>query len=245
MDHFAPVWGQSAIVTALAAPAAGYFPIFVKDTAPFGLPGIHTVQGTPYAVVQYGSTWSLTASHECLEMIADPGANRRWSTTLPDGTPAEYIVEVCDPCQAIQWSYAIGPWIVSDFVTPHYYDSAAGSGIRYSYRGNVTAPKQVLPGGTVGFIASDGHARQVINNGGRIAVVDRGPFQPGPLTARSYFNLFDKSHTRLSKSAIPARMKKTLRKSEEARRIASENLAAMFERDMTAKRVRKKRGGTQ
>src|SRR5262249_44433245 len=36
---------------------------------------------------------------------------------------------------------------VSDFFTPHFFDPAAAAGVRYSFRGNITEPRQVLRGG--------------------------------------------------------------------------------------------------
>jgi hypothetical protein len=37
---------------------------------------------------------------------------------------------------------------MADFYTPHYFDPvAAGSSVRYSFKGGITAPRQVLKGG--------------------------------------------------------------------------------------------------
>jgi hypothetical protein len=36
---------------------------------------------------------------------------------------------------------------MSDFYTPHYFDPNKAGGVRYSYTGSITEPRQVLPGG--------------------------------------------------------------------------------------------------
>src|SRR6266542_3806602 len=72
---FAPVWNVRATVDgfgSLEAVPLGYWPVIivsdVKDAA-----GYHTDKnGQPFALVEAGSSWSLTASHETLEMLADP-----------------------------------------------------------------------------------------------------------------------------------------------------------------------------
>jgi hypothetical protein len=112
IEHFAPIWNTSAIIAALEEPEFGYIPIFIRDTINQPrLSGFHTVEkdGSPYAVVQYGPTWSLPASHECLEMIIDPKGYTRIPGILPGitPTPVEYVLEVCDPCQSLQCAYTI------------------------------------------------------------------------------------------------------------------------------------------
>src|SRR6266852_8487771 len=75
------IWDVSATVTAIADPDSiepGVWPIFiVDDVGQDGAAGLHlTDHQQPYALVQAGATWSLTASHECLEMLVDPSGNR-------------------------------------------------------------------------------------------------------------------------------------------------------------------------
>src|SRR4051794_23867739 len=75
-----PIWNISATVSALSDPESiepGVWPIFVVDDTGFdGALGLHlTEHKQPYALVQSGRTWSLTASHELLEMIVDPSGN--------------------------------------------------------------------------------------------------------------------------------------------------------------------------
>jgi hypothetical protein len=151
---FGPIWEVNADVAAyqrLEDVPLDYWPIIVKDD--IGNPsaaGYHEDQhGQPLALVKYDSSWSLTASHECLEMLADPFGRR----VIAGESPVEgqgrvnFLVEVCDPCEASGWAYTINGVQVSDFFTPHFFDPVQSSGVRYSYTGALTAPRQVLKDG--------------------------------------------------------------------------------------------------
>ena len=59
-----------------------------------------------------------------------------------------YLVEACDPCEGNADGYQIQGVLVSDFITPRFYDALSTPGTRYSFTGAVTAPRQVLPEGT-------------------------------------------------------------------------------------------------
>src|SRR5207247_9143315 len=63
----------------------------------------------------------------------------------------EYLVEACDPCQDGQFAYPIDGVLVSDFVTPHFYDAFETAGARYSSGGNVEGPRVILPGGYISW----------------------------------------------------------------------------------------------
>src|SRR5262249_60863709 len=48
--------------------------------------------------------------------------------------------------------------LVSDFYTPNYFDPVKAAGVRYSYTGALTEPRQVLPGGYLSWQdAASGH----------------------------------------------------------------------------------------
>ena len=120
------IWGIAATVNAFAYDQipVGYWPVFVYDHVPDAA-GVHmTEQGQPYALVQYGPTWSLTASHECMEMLVDPSGmmTKPGPSIMPDQGRVEYLVEVCDPCESVSFAYSINGVTVSDFYTPHYFD---------------------------------------------------------------------------------------------------------------------------
>ena len=155
---FAPIWGVKASVSAfqkLDDVPVGYWPVIVMDNIQqSGAGGVHLDRnGQPYALVQYDDAWSLTASHETLEMLADPFGNRlQASQSLKPGQGrVEYLVEVCDPCEAPGCAYTVNGVTVSDFYTPHFFDPVKSPGVRYSYTGAVKEPRDVLPGGYISW----------------------------------------------------------------------------------------------
>jgi hypothetical protein len=151
---FAPIWDVSATIDPfidLADVPAGYWPIIVRDDFPgMDIIGIHLDdKGQPFALVRTNPTWSLTVSHEALEMISDPWGNR----LVPGGSPregqglVELLVEVCDPPGGVAHAYTVNGYLVSDFVLPSYYEPVAVSGERYSFAGAITRPRDIAEGG--------------------------------------------------------------------------------------------------
>jgi hypothetical protein len=166
------MWGVSATVDAfptLDDIPVGSWPVVIMDNiqAP-GADGFHSDQNNqPFALVQYSNTWSLTVSHETLEMLADPSGNRMQGGPSPNprsaSTQVQLLVEVCDPCEDAQFAYSINGVLVSDFITPRFYDAVASAGTHYSFTGAITAPRQILEGGYISFLdPKDGHMRQMI-----------------------------------------------------------------------------------
>ena len=161
---FGPVWGINATVDSfdsLESVPVDYWPVILRDdiNEP-GAAGFHTDdQGQPFSLVQVDEKWPLTASHEALEMLADPFGNRTIAGAPPPQAPSPvsdferviYLVEVCDPCESNQLAYSVNGVDVSDFITPHYYDPNGATGVQYSFRGNVKEPHTVLDGGYVSF----------------------------------------------------------------------------------------------
>jgi hypothetical protein len=239
ITDFAPIWKISAIVVALQEPEFGYIPIYIRETIDYPeLAGYHTVEkdGAPYAVVQYGPTWTLPASHECLEMIVDPTGERRVSGVLPGENPemVQFVVEICDPCQSVRSGYHIGDrkWLVSDFCTPAYYDASPSPGAQYDFKRTIEAPKQVLQGGTLGWIASDGHAWQYQNNNGKLDKVDYGNLTIGAMTARERLSKADDRYLALSRSTRTKQHAKQLDKHQAALKHANACHREKYDQDM-------------
>lgn len=154
MRDFRPIWNVLATVDAfptLEDVPIGYWPIIIRDDIGFpGAAGIHLDKdGQPFALVQYSDTWTLTATHEILEMLADPFGNRlvAGDSIKPGQGRVEYLVEVCDPSEAAEFSYRVNGVMVSDFYTPSFFDPVAAAGVRYSFTGAISRPRQVLKGG--------------------------------------------------------------------------------------------------
>ncbi len=151
---FSPIWGVRATVSAftrLEDVPIGYWPIIVEDNIHTpGAAGVHEDKdGQPFALVQYSQSWSLTASHETLEMLGDPFGKRLIAGQSPKRGQGrvEFLVEVCDPCEDAAFNYTVNSIMVSDFYTPYYFDPVKSSGTRYSYTGAIASPRDVLKGG--------------------------------------------------------------------------------------------------
>ena len=152
----APIWNVAATVDVfptLRSVPAGYWPVVIVDDVK-GAAGYHQdSHGQPYALVEYSASWSLTASHEVLEMLCDPWGRRvvAGRSPKPDQGQVEFLVEACDPCEASTYAYTINGVLVSDFITPYYYDPRRTVGARYSFTGAVRAPRQILRGGYISW----------------------------------------------------------------------------------------------
>jgi hypothetical protein len=169
-----PIWNVKATVDAFSSPAdvpPDYWKITVMDKIPAkGAAGFHLdSHGQPFADVQWSPTWSLTASHECLEMLVDPFGHQLAAGPSPIASQGRvtFLVEVCDPCEGQAYAYTINTGsanevLVSDFYTPEYFSPVQSSGVRYSFRGNIHAPRQVLNGGYLSWQnPADDHIWQV------------------------------------------------------------------------------------
>jgi hypothetical protein len=149
---FGPIWDVTATVDGFASLEEiplGYWPVTIKEDVK-NAAGFHVDKnGQPFAVVEAGDSWSLTASHEVLEMLADPFGNRLIAGGSPvkDQGRVEFLVEVCDPSEAEDFAYTVNDVLVSDFYTPRYFDPVRNEGVPYSFTNAITQPRQVLKGG--------------------------------------------------------------------------------------------------
>lgn len=149
----APIWEIQATVDAFATledVPPGYWPIIIRDDIHVRAAGIHEDDsGQPFALVQTSDAWSITASHENLEMLVDPFGKRLvpGQSPMEDQGRVEFLVEVCDPSEAGSFGYTVNGIAVSDFYTPNYFDPERNPSVRYSFTGAITEPRQVLSGG--------------------------------------------------------------------------------------------------
>jgi hypothetical protein len=198
---FGPIWSIDATVSyfeKLTDVPIGYWPVIIKDNInEQGAGGVHLDDNKqPYALVQAEDFWQLATSHETLEMLADPTGNRLETGTSPKKGEGrvQFLVEVCDPCEATAYAYHVNGILVSDFYTPHYFDPGVTVGTRYSFTGALKQPRQVLKGGylswfnpvTKHWLQEDYLGSKIrIRDLGRLNIVDtiRGTFdalRPGP-----------------------------------------------------------------
>jgi len=138
----------------LADVPVGYWPIIIMDkiNRP-NLAGYHTDEhGQPFALIEYSSNWTLSVSHEMIEMLIDPfGKTLVPGSSVDPNNPGrvEYLVEACDPCQDPSNAYLVNGYYVSDFYTPRYFDPEVSQGVQYSANGKITKPREVLSGGYI------------------------------------------------------------------------------------------------
>lgn len=158
LRDFSPIWKIPATVDAfdtLDDVPVGYWPMIVMDDIQQdGAAGVHLDDnGQPFSLIEYSDSWSLTASHEMLEMLGDPGGNRlvAGQSPKPGQGVVEYLVEVADPSEAPENGYTINGLLMSDFFTPHFYDPVAAPGVRYSFTGKLDGPRKILPGGYISW----------------------------------------------------------------------------------------------
>ncbi len=161
---FAPPWGidadvsfiprgmnpdQGAWVLAILdnsdqANALGY-----HDLSPSGMPLGKVFAGSD---IQQGLEWTVTATHELLEMLADPYIDLTVFVQNDNATSGViYAYEVCDACEADALAYNIDGIKVTDFVYPAWFESlATGGGVQFDYQKQIAKPFQILPGGYIG-----------------------------------------------------------------------------------------------
>lgn len=126
---------------------------FLDNSDVAGALGYHdlTTSGRPLGKVfvktniDDSASWTVAASHELLEMTADPEIN--WSAQNPADNKF-YALEVGDPVEADQFGYEIDGVRVSNFVYPAYFD-AYKKGRKLDFMGKVQAPYQLLSGGYI------------------------------------------------------------------------------------------------
>jgi len=131
------------------AGALGYHDLTASDQ-PIGKVFARTTQ-------QFGGQWTVTFSHELLEMIADPSINICRYVEFARFYARFYAQEVCDAVEADELGYTIDGVLVSDFVLPAWFDALNTTG-PFSFRQNVRRPFALAPGGYIGY--SDGNGWQ-------------------------------------------------------------------------------------
>jgi hypothetical protein len=157
---FAPVWGIDADITFVTKdnldPNKWWLIIFDDSDQPGAL-GYHDLnpKGLPIGKVfaktdiQDGLQWTVTVSHELLEMLGDPDINL---TVLMQTNPQKvtlYAYEVCDACEADQYGYEVDGVLVSDFVYPSYFEAMfKDQSVQFDFKSEIrNVVPEMLPGG--------------------------------------------------------------------------------------------------
>jgi len=174
-SDIAPAWKVAATVGAYPQAPQGTWRIELRETIEAeNAAGFHADErGQPYAqVVLSDGAWTVTASHELVEMLVDPFGSRLHGAKAPNGwqggsSRVKYLMEPADPCERVE--YQVGGVPMSDFVLPSFYRSAPrGALAAYSHTGAVTEPLQILDGGYISFVdpASEEIWQRFVEGGG-------------------------------------------------------------------------------
>src|SRR5882724_907542 len=156
-DDFAPIWGNSWALTLHASgadpknldalpdePVRGAAVLYLvnESTLPGAL-GYHAINaaeipfGFVFVLDPKGSDWTVTLSHETLELMLDPTA----SVLVPGPDPrnptgGNYVLHSYEVCDAVErTSYDIDGIEVSNFITPNWFSEGDGTGTRNDFLG--------------------------------------------------------------------------------------------------------------
>jgi len=159
---FGPAWGKFGqlvwvdIKSTKPSPGAWWL-VFLDNSDQAGALAYHdlTDEGKPLSKVfaatdlAYNASISVSASHEIVEMMADPDINLAAFTTR-----GIYAYEPADPTEDDQFGYDINGVKVSDFVYPAWFEAFANQ--KYDQCGHVSKPLQLLRGGYISVFGRQG-----------------------------------------------------------------------------------------
>ena len=160
---FAPAWGIDATLKFVAKgakpPAGSWWLVVFDDSDQAGALGYHDVtqDGLPLGKVFAGSdiklgyNWTVTFTHELLEMLADPEINLTVFRQPNADSGVLYAYEVCDACEADEFGYPIDGVTVSDFVYPAWFEENRKPGTQFDQQKQITQAFQLLKGGYIGI----------------------------------------------------------------------------------------------
>ncbi len=158
-DNFAPAWGTDAVLRVADVPDDDEEVLHLLDDAAGACaPGAADRRPRGYVFVrpclEAGEPWQARASHELLEMLADPLVNLAAEGAC-QGRPALFALEVCDPVAGD--GYEIDGVPVANFVLPTWF--ARGplpDDALVDHLGRLAEPFTLAPAGYVSFCAEVG-----------------------------------------------------------------------------------------
>jgi hypothetical protein len=217
-EDFAPYWGMSASLRVegrsvaaaddatlddLRGDAILYLATSVSQTD--GVLGFHdrNARGIPFGFVftdlsdGMEESWSVTLSHEALELIADPEANLLVMGPHPNEKEDRVVFHWFEMCDAVQTqTYKIDGVVVSNFVLPLYFTGTRDVdevGARNNFLNTKLKSFGLSAGGYVGFYDPElGNHTQVFGAKGeaRAAVKAQAEETRRSLRYRSYDDRF-------------------------------------------------------
>src|SRR5258706_16062229 len=131
-------------------------------------------RGLPYGFIftklaeQLDGAWSVTLSHEVLELVGDAGANTLAAGPHPD-EPDRIVFHWYEMCDAVQAeTYLIDGVPVSNFVLPQYFTVGEQTGARNDFLNLKPGGKPlpsfgINPGGYIGFFDPTTQQHQTVS----------------------------------------------------------------------------------
>jgi hypothetical protein len=156
---FAPAWGIDAELTLVAKdrePEPGSWWLVIQDESEYpSIVAYHTLtaEGLPQVKISVVNAkqaffeWTWAASHDLLEMLANPRVNLTVFDSKDGHTGRLYLREICDPVSTVQLAYKVDGTVVSDFVYPAWFESFRKPGPgQFDHVGSISAPFERAPG---------------------------------------------------------------------------------------------------
>lgn len=161
-SDFYQYWGISAQLNfhpSKIAPPNAWQLVILDDSDQADALGYHelTPTGLPLGKVfansdlQAGTSWTVTASHELLEMLADPDINDVAEVDNADGSITMYAKEVCDAVEADALGYHVQGVLLSNFVTPAWFMPNIGRA-PFDFQRIITTPLALAAGGYISVL---------------------------------------------------------------------------------------------
>jgi hypothetical protein len=173
-------------------------------------------RGIPFGFVftrlaaEIGESWTVTLSHEALELIADPEVNLLVQGPHP-ADPDKIVFHWYEMCDAVQAEvYKIDGVEVSNFVLPLYFTGGDELGGRNDFLGRRHSNKalqsfQINPGGYVGFFNPETNEHETFSMRGDEVAARRMAIKQRTLGARAYRHQFAGANTDKAKAACIAK----------------------------------------
>jgi hypothetical protein len=162
-NDFGPIWGTAAQLSIVPKgtqpPTGNWWLVLLDDSDQANALGYHdlTTEGLPIGKVfaasdlKAGTSWTVTASHELLEMLGDPNINLTVFVQNNNTAGILYAYEVCDACEDDSLGYQIDSILLSDFVYPAWFESFRAEGsTQFDRMNKIQNPFQILVNGYIG-----------------------------------------------------------------------------------------------
>ncbi len=162
-NDFRPVWGTDAELSIVPKgtqpPTGSWWLVLLDDSDQANALGYHdlTTEGLPIGKafaasdLKAGTSWTVTASHELLEMLGDPNINLTVFVENNNTAGVLYAYEVCDACEDDSLGYQIDNVLLSDFVYPSWFEGFRAEGsTQFDRMNKIQNPFQLLVNGYIG-----------------------------------------------------------------------------------------------